>query len=314
MILILGERGDHTTDKISDWLQKFEARYTRLDDLDIISTLKFNLSNDNVSVFLQLKDGSSINLENIQLVFLRRHVFSYQAKETCLPLNSAIDLKGYLQDEWEAISTFIYQFIQLNIPVIGTYQPINKLAVLMMAQKLSISIPTTFIVNTKADIPKGKYITKAIKNSLSEQDGESSYANYTSTLPATSEIGSEFFPSLIQEEIVPLYEVRSFFFVDQFFSMAIFSSRSNSSIRDYRDNENCYNTELPYKLPAEVKNKLKALFSSLKLKTGSVDLMVDSTGTHIFLEINTEGQLDWMSYECNYQIEKYIAKTLIREA
>jgi D-alanine-D-alanine ligase-like ATP-grasp enzyme len=48
----------------------------------------------------------------------------------------------------------------------------------------------------------------------------------------------------------------------------------------------------------------------LKLNTGSIDLIVNTTGEYIFLEVNPVGQFGMVSSPCNYYLEREIARFL----
>ena len=50
---------------------------------------------------------------------------------------------------------------------------------------------------------------------------------------------------------------------------------------------------------------------ALGLDTGSLDLIVTPDERHVFLEVNPQGQLDWLSHDCNYHLEERIADALI---
>jgi glutathione synthase/RimK-type ligase-like ATP-grasp enzyme len=49
---------------------------------------------------------------------------------------------------------------------------------------------------------------------------------------------------------------------------------------------------------------------SLKLSTGSVDMIVNRNQDYIFLEVNPVGQFQFLSQICNFQIEQKIAEFL----
>lgn len=51
--------------------------------------------------------------------------------------------------------------------------------------------------------------------------------------------------------------------------------------------------------------------NSLDLDSGSIDMIVDSSLTYYFLEVNPIGQFEMVSMPCNYNLEKLIAEELI---
>ncbi len=67
---------------------------------------------------------------------------------------------------------------------------------------------------------------------------------------------------------------------------------------------------LPFKIPLDLKNKLRKLINYLGLKTGSIDLLVRNDGSFVFLEINPSGMFSQLSRKCNFGIEWEIIKYL----
>mgnify|MGYP003653909829 CR=1 FL=1 len=49
----------------------------------------------------------------------------------------------------------------------------------------------------------------------------------------------------------------------------------------------------------------------MDLNCGSFDIIYTPSGEYYFLEVNPVGQFQWLSYNCNYFIEKLIAEGLI---
>nr|BFF38227.1 hypothetical protein BACY1_00320 [Tenacibaculum mesophilum] len=122
----------------------------------------------------------------------------------------------------------------------------------------------------------------------------------------------EFFPSLVMEKIEKDLEIRTFYLDGNFYSMAIFSQSSKQTMVDFRKhNDKKPNKTEPYKLPKTIEEKLEKLFNKLGLNCGSVDLIVDTKGDFVFLEINPVGQYGMVSIPCNYNLDKIIAKYLI---
>jgi D-alanine-D-alanine ligase-like ATP-grasp enzyme len=90
--------------------------------------------------------------------------------------------------------------------------------------------------------------------------------------------------------------------------MAIFSQNDPKTQIDFRNynNENP-NRNIPFKLPKKIEKKLKKIIKIKQLDSCSIDLIVTPENEFVFLEINPQGQFEWISYYCNYHIEKKIA-------
>ena len=95
--------------------------------------------------------------------------------------------------------------------------------------------------------------------------------------------------------------------------MAIFSQNDEQTKVDFRKyNLKIPNRFIPFSLPSIVLQKLKKLMDTLKLSTGSIDLVVDINDVYYFLEVNPVGQFGMVSSPCNYNIEKKLVNTLLR--
>ncbi|WP_027379206.1 ATP-grasp domain-containing protein [Chryseobacterium daeguense] len=68
----------------------------------------------------------------------------------------------------------------------------------------------------------------------------------------------------------------------------------------------------PFCLPEIIEKRIQLFFKIKNINTGSIDLMVDSKNIFYFLENNSQGQFHWVSFYCNYNIEKHIALDLIQ--
>jgi len=122
-----------------------------------------------------------------------------------------------------------------------------------------------------------------------------------------------FYPSLFQEKIEKEYEVRSFYIDGRFYSMAIFSQNDKQTKDDFRKyNFQNMNRMVPYQLDKKTELNLHKVYSMLNLDTGSADFIKGKDGKYYFLEINPTGQFGFVSFYCNYNLEKIVAKHLIQ--
>jgi ATP-GRASP peptide maturase of grasp-with-spasm system len=232
-------------------------------------------------------------------------------------------LKKSLDNHHQVLINFISEYISnFSNNTIGNFriQSLNKLEVLFKAKKIGINIPATYIVSSKERLlalsENVELITKPYHEVAYPIYHEKVYQNYTNEL-SDSWIKKEvfdgnFFPSLVQNKINKLFEIRSFFLKDTFYSMAIFSQASSKTEIDFRNyNFEAPNRTVPFTLPTIIISKLKKLFKLLNLNSGSVDLIYTTDDKYIFLEINPVGQFGMVSSPCNYHLEHLIAETLI---
>ena len=126
---------------------------------------------------------------------------------------------------------------------------------------------------------------------------------------------NRFFPSLIQEYVEKLFELRIFFLNDNFYSMAIFSQLDDQTKIDFRKyNRAIPARRVPFNLPNEIKDKIIKLMRTLNLNCGSLDFIVDLDGNFYFLEVNPVGQFGMVSSPCNFFLEKEIVNYLNQES
>ena len=311
-VLIISEANDLSTDDVIGWLFYNNIDVIRINNddfpqLDICSIL----NNGNFEQAFIYK-GQRINLSDFGSIWYRRGQLVVQNNsDTAFFGNFTNQENIKLTEHFDQNAAGIFQ--------INKYQDnyINKLNVLVAAQKEGLNIPNTYIVTSKDQLPDyrtKKYITK----SISEMGHKFSYSDYIVEYFATvcllneiKNIPENFFPSLIQEFVEKRLEIRSFYLHGEFRSMAIFSQQNKKTEVDFRnyDHEKP-NRCVPFNLPREIENKLDSLMQKLNINSGSIDLILTPQGEYFFLEVNPIGQFQWLSKNCNYRIEELIAKTL----
>lgn len=201
---------------------------------------------------------------------------------------------------------------------------INKVTVLEHCLDLNIKIPNTLITTNSDELnvflsENKMIITKSIQNPFFSLNINQNYKAYFSTptqlvtLKDIPKSSCSFSPSFFQKYIPKQFEIRSFYLNGIFKSMVIFSQQNEKTKIDYRnyDHKNP-NRCVPYILPKKLEKKLHQLMLRLKLNCGSFDIIYTPEGEYYFLEINPVGQFQWLSRNCNYSIEKTIAKTILK--
>lgn len=228
-----------------------------------------------------------------------------------------------MQREVEVIKQALYlQFddkVWLCDPSSGN---LNKINALQKACDAGIRIPTTLITNKRTELERfknkhRKIICKCFRQGGVIQLDGSTYGMHTEILSddIISSTDDVLFPAFVQEYIPKKYELRIFFIESNFFPMAIFSQNDPQTSVDFRKyNYLKPNRNTPYILPHEIQEKLKTLMLSLKLNTGSIDMIRATDGSYVFLEVNPGGQFGMVSEPCNYYLEKRVAEYLINQS
>ena len=195
---------------------------------------------------------------------------------------------------------------------------LNKIKVLMMAQKCGLKIPKVYVTNQKSRIMKieEEIISKSIYDSTIASWGENNRAMmYTTKVKKNDlkKLPKMFLPSMIQNLIKKKLEIRTFYLDGECYSMAIFSQNDRMTKLDFR----CYNWDkpnrtVPYRLDKETENKIRNLMQEIGLNCGSLDFIMDEDGQLYFLEVNPTGQFGMVDFPCNYNLHRKVAEKLIQ--
>jgi ATP-GRASP peptide maturase of grasp-with-spasm system len=316
MILILSYEGDWSTDNVISWLKQFDYPCLRLNSYDFF-TKDFFLDFQNKILYVgdQVIDFNKINVVWFRKFGLFRSSNHFKSVRELLDSESA----NAIANEFWAIAQAIVDLLQ-HKKWLTHYNNsfLNKINVLAMAEAIGLDVPKTYIVNTnskiKEIISEGSVISKSVDNVTNVLTKKGSYTMFTSRIKdeEVDNFPKRFFPSLMQAEIKKKYEIRSFFLIDKFYSMAIFSQGNARTEVDFRKyNMANPNRDVPYQLPEEVEEKLRQLLANADLNCASIDLMKSIDNKYYFLEINPVGQFGMVDFTCNYGLHKKVAQTLI---
>lgn len=326
MILILNTESEASCDLVTDWLDYYSADFSRLDETDLVEEENFlNLFDDNSFVTNMTR---KLKLNDVKTIWFRKFGFYAEKKiDNIYSFGVQIDTVNHLKNEYNSYLTIFLKILNLNKNIKWLTNPLilnsNKMEQLLAAKSNCLSVPQTIITSNKKVLLKfyknnnKQIICKTIKDISHLKSPVKDYylLMYTNEINAENlnVIPESFFPSLFQVKIVKEMEIRSFYLDGIFYSMAIFSQNDTKTSVDFRRyNIGKQNRMVPYKLPLEIEIKLKNTFETLKLDTGSADLIKTAEGDYVFLEINPSGQYGFVSYCCNYHLDKKVAKHLIK--
>lgn len=306
MVFILSNKNDFTTNLVQDWLYHYGKDATRINSY--ITDLSFRTNN----IFIKSETGEQINLNDIKS-------FWYRKGRVIKPVNMNHQT---IKSEFEITEGYI-SYLLGEKKGIGNYQQamnLNKLIVLQTARKNGLNIPDTYVLDNKEDLSNlisenknREFITKMKTESSMFQFEDTASIIYTNVLNEKfiKSLPERFAPSLIQEKIEKLMEIRTFYLHGKTWSMAIFSQNDYQTKDDYRR----YNNKKPnrntlFKIPKNLEDKLCLVMNDLSLDTGSIDWILTNDYQYYFLEVNPTGQFSNMSMTCNYPLEKIIAEKL----
>lgn len=308
MIAIISEYADVMTDLVLEWIED-SKKVTRI-NYNAFSSITIQLNS-----FEQPRILTSTYRPSI--IWFRR------GRLQSIPLEiKDSPFYDYIKKEERPVIEFHEKSLSKKIKVIGSYQEENlnnKLLNLELARQCDLLIPETLITNRKDELKKffrqqKKIISKCIYHPININLTKTKM-NSVGTVEVSMEnidFLSDFFtPTLYQKYYEKKYEVRVFFFEDQFYSMAIFSQNDIKTKIDYRNyNKTNPNRNVPFQLPPSILKNIKKFIKLKKINNGSIDFIVTPNNDFVFLEINPQGQFHWLSMNCNYYIEKNIASYL----
>lgn len=310
MIVLFTHFQDGSTNKIIEWLHHFQCPFKRVHlEEEHFQNIKIELKSGQPHISLLLNSGEIIDFNEVSFFVYRGGRFGFNPSNLTTGNLPAAIARNYLQLDYETLIDFFYEQIQQKGMGYVSRTPVNKLKQLQLAKKHGICVPDT-LVTSDAKYARENFdfaVNKAIQENVFAPYGEDVFSQKVDTIK-TETIPEHFFPSLFQAPIEKAYEVRSFFLNGKFYSLQLITPGKDLSI-DYRDN---YGT-IRYgaiDLPKQLEEKLNNLMNDLNLISGSIDLIVDKKGQHYFLEVNPEGQYDWVSTYGNYHLDREIAAFL----
>lgn len=314
MLYIISEKDDITTDYVIEWLISAEVEYTRM-NTDMFTSLTFFLSSEKNGVKLM---GKMIKPEDI--------IIHRRGKVNLIPTGiKQPQVYQYIKKESDSVIKSLEFYLKEKISYIGSFYSENqnlKLTNLYHAQKVGFKIPKTIITGEKNELlnffaSEEKIITKTIRFPVNIELEKISHRSSKTFLVKKHHIkylSDMFSPIFIQKYIEKIYEIRVFVFESLFFPMAIFSQSNKKTKIDYRNYDTEYpNRCVPVKLLPKINTQIKDFLKITRINSGSIDIIVTPKNEYVFLEINPQGQIDWVSKNCNYYIEKSIVSYLFKK-
>jgi len=312
MIVVFSYSGDSGTTPVLKWLDYFSVPYLRVNlEEEDFAGISLKITNTNNQLIFTQKNGNVIDCKKITYSFYRGGLFPFYNSSNKKD-NDFIFEKHTLM-EYRSLTSFFYEEVSKKClgNLIISNNPLNKLSQLSEARKCGMNVPETFI---SADLEWVKLqtininelITKAIQETIFGENNEGSFLELKSNLVDPNSLSGKYFPSLFQESVDKVMEIRVFVFEGQFYSLGMYVPSTLIQSLDFRsnvDNLRFFKHELPEKLKAKIIN----FMDCLNLNTGSFDFLVDKNDRYIFLEVNPTGQYDWVSTCGLYDIEKQIA-------
>jgi ATP-GRASP peptide maturase of grasp-with-spasm system len=321
MILIISENDDASTDQVLEWLRYYKIKFLRINNNNFFDF--FHLAIDSVGkTSFKLKSKiSEINNSKISGYWYRRGRLSLSIdllKEQKIK-GLSVSSNSFLINEANSITELIYNEFHNKTKSIGNINEnnTNKLVNLKIAKESGLDIPNTWVITSKIELINlleihKRLLTKPItqrglyfENEEINFDGQSNIVNrkHLKLFP------DNFPPTLFQNYIHKAFELRIFYFDGELYASAIFSQLDAMTKVDFRNyNFQKPNRTPPFKLPKFLSDSIKVFMRKIKMKSGSLDVLVSTDKKYYFLEVNPIGQFYQVSYPCNYYLERRIAQ------
>lgn len=330
MILILSDDNDLVTNEVVRWLLEFDEPFIRVSENSKILIESLHISEDTMEIVLSIDNGfkrGKINLSEIDSFWYRRsHLrlfendFKIQGNEN---ESLSFNIRKMLKVEMDTVRDYIFHVLSEK-HYLNRYSDnsINKLIFLDLCLKNNLKVPSTFVSSNFSELKtfcdlSGEVVTKALRYGYAHPYRKSKYHPYIMTEKVfIDDFGVDYpsviFPSQLQVKIDKLFEIRSFFINNNFFSSAIFSQANEKTKIDFRnyDSERP-NRVVPYDLPTEIETSLSNVMKQLGINSGSFDIILGTDMEYYILEVNPIGQFKQVSYPCNYNLEKEVAQYLM---
>lgn len=311
MILIISENNDTSTNIVIEWIVNLGYPFLRINPEDKVKIELLEIDNFTLSI----NNSKKIKYQDITSVWFRRGYLNFTQKFEYTENKFLNHLKNHLKKEYEAYREYVY-FLLLQKKCIGNIKNyhINKFKQLYLAEKCGLLIPKSIFLSKKKELLSfDNLVTKSSNYVLDFTHYGRSYMTYTEKInnKDLNHIPENFMLSFCQENIEKKYDIRAFYFDKSFYSMAILSQMNENTKVDFRKYDYMHpNRRISYELDSLTKSRVINLMAELKLLSGSLDFVLDTSDRLVFLEVNPIGQFGMVDFPCNYGLHEMIARFL----
>lgn len=324
MIVIVSNNDDQTTNEVIDWLHHYGAKWVRINEDDLVKSYSVSLTPEGLVYDFSIPSLNTRFKPPLTIWYRRGGFSTGHWKTPSLEPMSQTEKRSLRQQvmwEWNtaehALTTAVFSGM-LNSPLDNG---LNKFLVLQSARSVGLAVPETLITTERRDVEAfkrkhGRIITKNIAPGVFAEVKNAAYIGFTQecswrfirSLPKT------FPPSLFQPMVPKWIELRVFYLDGVCYTASIFSQRDRTTKVDFRNyNHTRPNRTPPFQLDTVVEERLRKLMALLRLRSGSVDMILTPDGRYVFLEVNPVGQFKQVSQPCNFHLERKIAELLIEQ-
>jgi glutathione synthase/RimK-type ligase-like ATP-grasp enzyme len=195
----------------------------------------------------------------------------------------------------------------------------HKVYQLMVAQGLPFVIPKTVITNDPSEAEKffhtcanGMIVKPLYLGFINQPENPLTIFTTVVSDDDLKDIGSvRVAPCIFQERIWKCFDIRVTIVGERVFAARIEVDSLPPNIPDWRFAPIEGLRHKMYDLPADIENACLELVKRLGLDFGAIDLAMTEDGTHVFFEINPNGQWAWLETALNFPISRAIVDRLL---
>lgn len=109
--------------------------------------------------------------------------------------------------------------------------------------------------------------------------------------------GLRFSPMVFQEQVEKALKLRITVIGSKIFAAAVDSQACDGAEVDWRERGvTLLQNWRPYTLPADIERRLVAYMEAIGMQYSAIDMIVEPSGRHVFLEANPAGECYWLEF------------------
>ncbi len=319
MILIVSNKNDGHSDLIAKKLNERNETFLRLNTEDFPQKVKISLSKQ--------FDSSSISIETPFGKFGGEDVTSvwYRRPEKCIIDPSIEDkpIRGLAEKESQMTLRWLWELLEkklwVNHPIYNRVAR-NKLLQYKISEELGITHPDYIITNNPDEARQfiASYPSVAVKpisgDPIERKDGyRTIYTNKISKQEIKDIDSVKLAPTFFQEYIPKSFELRITAIDEEVLACKINSQESQKTKDDWRRYDFGNVEHEKFNLPSRIKEFCVDMTKSFNLKFGAIDMIVTPENKYVFLEINANGQWNWIENLTGLPISEKLIELLLNK-
>lgn len=318
MILIVTRDGDPPVARAHAELERRGERVVRFDPRRLTSDARLVMRYGTTSRRFALQLGGEwLELDDVDAVWYRKP-YPARASEAVVP-----ELRELVREETQQLLAALWD--SLACPFVSARPSVldrarRKPWQLAVAQRLGFELPATTITTSPDELVAfyrdhdGRCVSKLIQpRSLAIAGLSRELVRFTE--PVTlRDLGhahdARHGPALLQAYVPKAIELRVTVIGERVFAIAIDSQRDPHARHDWRHAQSQRLPFRPHRLPRDLEARCVELTAELGLAFGAIDLILTPDGRYVFLEINPNGEYDWLEVKTGLPITEAICDQL----